>query len=89
MRQLITSSAFEKMLQGFLKRNSKLEQKLAKVLDTLKKDPFHPSLKTHKLHGMLSRFYACSINRDYRIVFSADDKMMILYGIGSHDEIYK
>ena len=32
MRQLITSPAFEKMLQQFLRKNSKLEQKLAKIL---------------------------------------------------------
>lgn len=65
-----------------------MEQKLAKILDVLKRDPFHPSLKTHKLHGELSRFYACSINLVYRIVFSADNEVVVLYGIGSHDEVY-
>jgi len=54
----------------------------------LKKDPFHPTLKTHKLKGNLRGLYACSLTYDLRIVFDLTDHVISLVDIGSHDEIY-
>ncbi|OHA25069.1 MAG: hypothetical protein A3D52_03045 [Candidatus Taylorbacteria bacterium RIFCSPHIGHO2_02_FULL_44_36] len=89
MRGLIASPVFRKTSRRFLEGNPKLEQKFVKVLSVLKKDPFDSSLKTHKLHGSLSQLYACSINYNYRIVFSVGEEAVILYAVGSHDEVYK
>lgn len=58
------------------------------VIRILSKDVSHPSLKTHKLHGRVGKSYACSINYDYRIVFSYDDKFIYLKSIGNHDDVY-
>jgi mRNA-degrading endonuclease YafQ of YafQ-DinJ toxin-antitoxin module len=53
-----------------------------------RKEPFDPRLKTHKLHGRLSDFWAFSVDERCRIVFIflENDKVKF-YAIGGH-EIY-
>jgi addiction module RelE/StbE family toxin len=49
-------------------------------------NPFHFSLKTHKLSGKMSGYYAFSINYKYRVIFRYIDKNFILFlDIGTHD----
>lgn len=76
------------MAETFLKRNSAYRNKVAKAIDLLKKDAFHPSLKTHKLHGELKDFYACSVGYDRRIIFEFVKDNIVLLAFGSHDQIY-
>ena len=63
---------------------------MGKFLEKLKTNPFDPSLKTHKLKGDLSEFYACSLTYEYRIicVFLVQNETIGLVDIGSHDEVY-
>ena len=54
--------------------------------ELLRFNPFHPSLKTHKLHGSFSNLYAISVNYQYRIVFRFINKNIVyFYDIGTHD----
>lgn len=48
------------------------------------KNPFDPSLKTHKLKGEFSEFYSCSLTYEYRIIciFSIQNETIILVNIG-------
>jgi len=49
----------------------------------------HPSLKTHKLKGALSNFWAFSVTKSYRVLFRfLKDSEVIYYNIATHD-IYK
>jgi addiction module RelE/StbE family toxin len=67
-----------------------LLDKYENVLKKLEIDPFEPSLKTHKLHGKMSEFHACSLTHDYRIVclFLIQNDLIVLVDIGSHDDVY-
>ena len=58
--------------------------------EKLTNNPFENSLKTHKLKGNLSDFYACSLTYQYRIVLTIEvrDEEVILVNIGTHDEVY-
>ena len=54
-----------------------------------RKNPFDPKLKTHKLGGQLSGFWAFSVTHSCRIIFEfADNDVVRFYKIGPHD-IYK
>lgn len=54
-----------------------------------RENPFDSRLKTHKLHGLLFRYWAFSINNKYRIVFKfADSNTVYFLTVGTHD-IYK
>jgi mRNA-degrading endonuclease YafQ of YafQ-DinJ toxin-antitoxin module len=56
----------------------------------LELNPFHPSLRLHRLSGSLSDLHSISINISYRITleFLIEDGKIILVNVGSHDEIY-
>lgn len=73
----------------FLKTARKLPKSILKKMQTrdmlFRKDPFDPRLRTHKLHGHLSDFYAYSVDHNYRIIFSFQDNRTIIYHeIGTH-----
>ena len=53
-----------------------------------RKDPFHPILKTHKLHGRLADLWAFWVLFEYRILFEFRNGGAIFYDVGTHD-IYK
>jgi proteic killer suppression protein len=61
-----------------------------KVLKLLELNPFHSSLKLHKLSGRLSDLYSVSINISYRITleFMISEKTITPVKIGIHDETY-
>lgn len=51
-----------------------------------REQPFHPSLKTHKLHGKDKETWSFSVNARYRIkfLFLSDTRVLFL-DIGLHD----
>jgi len=49
------------------------------------KNPFHPSLRLHKLKGRMRGFWSISINRKYRIIFNPLGGGEFVYtNIGKH-----
>lgn len=59
--------------KNFLKSAKRLtpdvKRKLAKLLEFLQVNPFHPLLHTKHLTGRLSGFLSFRITRDYRVIF--------------------
>jgi addiction module RelE/StbE family toxin len=80
------SSKFEKEYKKLPLRVKRLAEKKEKVF---RKNPFEPSLKTHKLTGKLKSYYSFSIDYQYRIIFELVEKDTVwLHSVGTH-EIYK
>jgi len=52
-----------------------------------RKNPFNPTLKTHKLKGKFAGFLSFSIGYKYRIIFefSKDKKTIYFHAVGDHD----
>ncbi|MEO5583549.1 MAG: plasmid stabilization protein, partial [Saprospiraceae bacterium] len=57
-----------------------------KSLLLLEANPFHPSLRLHKLKGNLVEYHSVSIDLKYRILidFIIQDDKIILIDIGDH-----
>jgi addiction module RelE/StbE family toxin len=77
----------------FVKQFKKLPkeaQKNALVCERIfRENPFHPKLKTHKLHGTMKEYWAFSISFSYRIGFTfIDGDFVRFHAVGTHD-IYK
>jgi len=77
---------YSKFRQQFKKLPKEVKLIAIKKDKIFRKNPFDPKLKTHKLHGELSEFWAFSINYQYRVVFDfADENAVRFYNIGKHD----
>jgi len=90
MYEIIFTKKYEKKAKKFLKKHQDLKKKYKKTILLLKSNPFHPSLRLHKLKGTLSEFYSVSIDMEYRIIvdFIIIDEKIILIDLGNHDEVY-
>jgi len=74
----------------FIRQYKKLPDEikiLAKEKEIIfRSNPHDQRLRTHKLSGRLSGFYAFSVNYSYRVIFEfAADGVVEFYEIGDHD----
>ncbi len=90
MYKILYTESYIKRAKKFIKYHQELLKQYEKTLKLLEINPFHPSLRLHKLKGNLSELYSISINISYRISleFLVEDNEIIPIDIGSHEEIY-
>lgn len=94
MRRLAWTPKSQRAFKRLIKRNPSLQKTIQQVLNQLICDPFHPSLRTHKLSGDLSDVWSCSIDYKFRILFEFMDdpdnpaQAILLLNLGSHDDVY-
>lgn len=88
--KIIYTDSYNKRAARFIKKHPDLIGQYEKVLKLLELNPFHPSLKIHKLSGRLDDLYSVSINISYRMTmeFLISEKTIIPVKIGTHDEVY-
>ena len=91
-RALLPSGPFIRAARRLARKNPGLAEDVQVVLSLLAEDPWHPSLRTHKLKGPLAGSWSCSVAYDLRIVFrlvaSESGEAILLEGVGNHDEVY-
>jgi mRNA interferase YafQ len=86
---LIWGSSFKKAYRRIVAFNPDLKPKIVQALNIFIENPYHPSLRTHKLSGKLKGLWAFVVAYDCRIVFQfLDEKNILLIDIGKHDEVY-
>lgn len=62
-----------------------IQKKALRVEKIFRENPFHPSLRMHKLRGKLCDFWSLSLNRKYRIIFKPlQDGTVLLVSVGVH-----
>ena len=92
MRRLLKSAAFVRDVRSWLKRRPKDKAAIEAALEQLLADANAPSLRTHKLHGPMAGYWACSAGYDLRVVFEfvehEGNEAILLLGLGTHDELY-
>lgn len=88
--RLVFTEQYEKRARRFLKHHPDLRSQYLKTLKILEVNPFHPSLRLHRLSGRLSGLHSISITLSYRItlefLITADDIVPI--DVGDHDTVY-
>lgn len=83
------SSSFRRSFKKRIKGKAKLEAKFWAKLEAFTKNPFSPSLRTHKLSGKLENLWSFTIEYDQRVLFYfVDHKNAVFIDIGNHDEVY-
>jgi len=88
--RLIYLESYNKKATKFIKKHKELLKQYEKTLKLLELNPFHPSLRLHKLQGRLEGLCSVSINITYRIVIECliEDDKIVMIDIGHHDEVY-
>lgn len=81
VKRVIHSPKFQRSLQGL---PLDLVDKVVERTLLLRKDFFHPALKTHKLHGKLAGLWSFSVDWKYRVVFERAGSSVILLDVGDH-----
>ncbi|HHH52540.1 MAG TPA: plasmid stabilization protein [Bacteroidetes bacterium] len=91
MFEVILSDHYKKIANKFLRKHPEIYPQYKKTLLTLRSNPYHPSLRLHKLQGKLQDYYSVSINLQYRIMldFIIKGDKIILIDIGKHDQMYR
>lgn len=89
--KLTFTDIYLKRATKFAKKHPELKTQYLKTLQLLELNPFHPSLRMHKLQGKLTILHSVSINLSYRITIELliEGDEIFLINIGTHDEVYK
>ncbi len=89
MINIIWEESFTKKIKKLIKNQPDLNERIFDKIRLFSENQFEPSLKTHKLSGTLSNYWAFSIDYYYRIVFRFGKNNQVFFiSIGSHDEVY-
>jgi proteic killer suppression protein len=88
--RIIYTPGYNKRVARFMRKHPELIPQYEKTLKLLEIDPFHPSLRLHRLQGRLSELHSVSINISYRITLELviQGHEIIPVDVGSHDEVY-
>jgi mRNA-degrading endonuclease YafQ of YafQ-DinJ toxin-antitoxin module len=91
MFSIIYTSSYETKAKKFLGKHPELKNQYIKTVKLLELNPFHPSLRLHKVNLSGKEVYSISINISYRITmdFYIKDEEIILLNIGDHDSVYR
>jgi len=69
----------------FLELPKTIQKKACKKEKIFKENPFHPSLRLHKLKGKLEGLWSISIDMKYRIIFKPlEDGVVLFISVGMH-----
>jgi addiction module RelE/StbE family toxin len=90
MKNLLWTETFTRKFKRLVRQNPQLKILIEQRLQQLSENPFHPSLRTHKLKGKLSEIWSFFIDYSYRILFkfAREEDDILLLTLGSHDEVY-
>jgi mRNA-degrading endonuclease YafQ of YafQ-DinJ toxin-antitoxin module len=88
--RLIYPDSYIRRARKFLRKHPEIHKQYGKALQLLELNPYHPSLRLHKLQGRLDGLSSVSINISYRIVIEMiiDGDEILLVNIGKHDRVY-
>ena len=89
--EIVFTASYTRRAVRFLRRHPELRSQYRKTLELLELNPFHPSLRLHKLSGPLAGLHSVSINMSYRITleFLVSATTIIPVHVGHHDEVYR
>jgi mRNA-degrading endonuclease YafQ of YafQ-DinJ toxin-antitoxin module len=88
---ILYTQSYNKRAARFLKKHPEMKEQYRKTLMLLEANPYHPSLRLHRLQGKLNELHSISVNLSVRITiyFMIQEKNLIPVDIGDHDTVYK
>ncbi len=91
MIELVWDEKFKRIYKKWRQKHPDLDEQFKNKMELFLIDPFHQSLKTHRLSGILKGLWATRINYEHRLIFKfidKENKKVLLIDIGTHKEVY-
>lgn len=90
MYKIIFNESYIKRAEKFARKHLEVLKQYEETLNLLEVNPFHPSLRLHKLEDGLFDFYSASINMNYRITieFIIKENELIPITVGKHEDVF-
>jgi len=91
MVEIIWDEKFKRIYKKWSYKHLDLVNSFLQTLKLFENDPFHLSIKTHSLSGILKGQWSLRISYEHRLVFKFLDKgkkKVLLIDIGTHEEVY-
>lgn len=91
MIELVWDEKFKRIYKKWSRKHPDLVEQFKDQMELFATDPFHSSLKTHTLSGVLKGLWSSRINYEHRLVFKFMDKQkkkVLLIDLGTHEEVY-
>ena len=90
MIEISFATSFTRVFKKKIKNRKEIENLFWECVDIFIENPFHNSLKTHKLSGKLKNLWGFSIEYNLRVIFYFENNktQAIFVDIGSHNEVY-
>ncbi len=91
MVEIIWDEKFKRIYKNWSKKHPNIVESFRNKMELFANNPFHPSLRTHSLSGILKGLWSLWISYEYRLIFKFVDrekKKVLLIDIGTHDEVY-
>ena len=87
--EVVFTESYTRRAIKFLRKHPELRNQYRKTLELLELNPYHPSLRLHKLSGRLSDLHSVSINMSYRVTleFLVEGKRILPVNIGKHEDV--
>lgn len=86
--RIVRHQRFKKSFKARISRQPKLVRLFESRLRLLLSGKGNPLLKDHKLVGTKKRYRAFSLGGDIRVVYRIEGQTILLYDIGSHNQVY-
>ena len=93
MRKIAWTPKSLRAYKRLIRKNPQLQTALSATLTQLADDPFHPTLKIHKLSSEFDGIWSASIDYSYRILFEftktqESEDAILLLNFGNYDDVY-
>jgi addiction module RelE/StbE family toxin len=95
MYKILLSKSFLEDYKGLSQKNIVLKNKILRAIELLSKDPFYPSLKSHKVYARnIGSAWSSRVSGDIRIIWEYNERNQLwidALAIGSHtgkDKVY-
>lgn len=79
---------FVKNYKKRVANNPSLNAKFAARIRLFQSNPQSPVLRNHKLVGKKENYWSFSITGDIRVVYRLESDRVMLYDIGTHNQVY-
>ena len=87
---MITATYTKHFQKTFKKKDKVIQKEVLEKIRIFRQEPFHVSLKNHKLHGEYAGYNSINVTGDFRAIFKYLDEDAVVFSyLGTHSELYE